>query len=305
MNDYSILFDAPGPKGKRRERIANVVGLAVVVAIAVWVIWALVDKNQFTAAKWKPFLEGDSWTEYLLPGVWATLKAAFFAVIGSAVFGIGFGMARLSSSRIVRAVATVVVEFFRAVPVLILMIFFWYLLSNSGAVDGEVSPLYAVVIGLVLYNGSVVAELVRSGVDSLPKGQTEAGWAIGLTRGQTLRLILLPQALRAMTPSLVAQVVVVLKDTGLGYIVTYPELLRQARLLGSSNANLLAALMVAAVLFLIINVTLSLLAEKIPDWLRKRRGGGPTGPTVAGEIAPGATAPQLAPGAPPANPGIA
>jgi glutamate transport system permease protein len=139
------------------------------------------------------------------------------------VFGVLFGMGRLSPNPVIRWIATVVVEFFRSVPVLVMMFFTFYFVSYNFASEtlpANTFPLVAVITGLTLYNGSVVAELIRSGVGSLPKGQTEAGLAIGLTRGQTLRTILLPQAITAMLPALVGQLVVVLKDTALGGATT-------------------------------------------------------------------------------------
>ncbi|MFU0805543.1 MAG: ABC transmembrane type-1 domain-containing protein [Pseudoclavibacter caeni] len=266
----NLLFDAPGPRGRRRARVMNVVGLIVIAACAAWIITALAAKDQLTAEKWLPFLSQPTWTVYLLPGLGSTLKAAAVAMICAIVFGLVFGIARLSRFRVIRAISTVVVEFFRAVPVLILMIFFWYLLSFGRIVSAQVSPFIAVVIGLALYNGSVIAEVVRSAVENLPRGQKEAGLAIGLRPRQVLNLIELPQALAAMMPALVAQLIVVLKDTALGYIVTYPELLRQARLVGTANGNLIPTLMVVAVIFIIVNYSLGRLAEFAGSRMERR-----------------------------------
>ena len=133
-------------------------------------------------------------------------------------------------------------------------------------------PLYAVVLGLTLYNGSVIAELVRSGVQQLPRGQGEAGLALGLSRAQVLRIVQLPQALVAMLPSLLSQFVVILKDTALGYIITYPELLAAARRLGSAH-SMLQSLLMAAVLFIVINVLLTALAGWVSRWLSSRTSG--------------------------------
>ncbi len=146
-------------------------------------------------------------------------------------------MGRLSPIAPVRWVSSVIVEFFRAVPVLIMMIFAFGVYAQNQVFSSENNPLAAVVTGLMLYNGAVVAELVRSGVHSLPKGQAEAGLSIGLTPGQTLRSIQLPQALTALLPALIGQLVVVLKDSALGYQITYLELLLWSKTLGSAYAN--------------------------------------------------------------------
>lgn len=268
-----VLFDAPGPRGRRRIAVLNLVGALVVLAGLVWVVWALAAKGQFAPEKWEPFLTASVWTDYLLIGLWNTLRAAALSIVTSAIFGLIFGLGRLSQLRVVRALCGVVVEFFRAVPVLIMMIFFYFLFSRSGVVAPPQAPFYGVVVGLTLYNGSVMAELVRSGVHNLPRGQREAGLAVGLTPGQSLRLVELPQALIAMLPSMISQLVVILKDTALGYIISYSELLRSARLVGSTFANYVPALIVAAVIFIVVNYTLTWVAERLARRLSVRTTG--------------------------------
>ena len=156
-----------------------------------------------------------------------------------------------------RWVCGVVVEFFRSVPVLLMMYFAYRYYSNNGVFTNDVNPLAAVVTGLTLYNGSVIAELVRSGVFGLPKGQAEAGLSIGLTQGQTLRSIQLPQALTAMLPALVGQLVVILKDTALGTAVLYPELLQAAKDIGTAYSNTIAAYIFVAIIFILLNYGLT------------------------------------------------
>ncbi|MBO9568789.1 MAG: ABC transporter permease subunit, partial [Cellulomonas iranensis] len=179
------------------------------------------------------------------------------------VFGLVFGMGRLSGSRVVRWVSGTVVEFFRAVPVLLMMVFFYSGIAQLRVVDPPDVPLLAVVLALTLYNGSVFAELVRSGVHNLPKGQREAALVVGLRPAQSLRLVEVPQALIAMLPAIASQLVVILKDTALGAIITYPELLDAARRFGSGNGNMLQALLIAALVFIVINVALTTLAERL------------------------------------------
>jgi glutamate transport system permease protein len=116
-------------------------------------------------------------------------------------------------------VAGTVVEFFRAIPVLLLMLFANEFYVQSTDISSEQRPLYAVVTGLVLYNASVLAEVVRAGILALPRGQTEAAKAIGLRKGQTMSSILLPQAVTAMLPAIVSQLVVIVKDTALGGVM--------------------------------------------------------------------------------------
>ncbi|SMF33449.1 glutamate transport system permease protein [Cellulosimicrobium cellulans J34] len=284
----SVLFDAPGPRARRAIMIGNVVGGIVVLGVAALVLLALGRKGQLDADLWTSLFTADAWQYYFIPGLQNTLRAAGFAIVGALVFGLVFGTGRLSQLRAVRVVSGIVVEFFRAVPVLLMMIFF-YLLLGFNKVDD--APFLAVVFALVLYNGSVIAELVRSGVGNLPKGQGEAGLAIGLTPSQTLRSIQLPQALIAMLPALVSQLVVVLKDSALGQIITYNELLRAAQLFGVGNGNILQSLVLAAVIFIVINWLLTLVAR----WLSRFLSGRTAGATTTG---PGIGNPTVVAGGP-------
>jgi glutamate transport system permease protein len=269
----SVLFDAPGPRGRRRIVIGNVLAGLVVAAIGLWVVLRLADKGQLTGPMWQPFLTERAWRDYILPGLASTLKAAGLAIVGSVVLGLLLGLGRLAPVGIVRAVAGTVVEFFRAIPVLLMMIFFWLGLASVDAIPRAELPLVAVVLALVLYNGSVVAELVRSGVHGLPRGQREAALATGLTHGQSLRSVEVPQALIAMLPSLVSQLVVILKDTALGYIITYPEMLSNGRRMGVQDGNVVPSLIVIALVFIVINYTLTWVAGRLSRRLGSRTSG--------------------------------
>lgn len=194
----SLLYDAPGPRAKTRNVVYTVVFIAVLALVAWWVIAVMADKGQFEWAKWKPFITAEAWDTYLLPALGNTLKAAGLALVIALPLGALFGIARLSDHRWVRVPAGAVVEFFRAIPVLILMLFANELYASFTDISSDIRPLYAVVTGLVLYNASVLAEVVEAGILSLPKGQTEAAQAIGLRKGQTMTNVLLPQAVTVM-----------------------------------------------------------------------------------------------------------
>lgn len=270
MSAQQVLFDAPGPKGKRRILIGNIAGVLLVLGLLGYVVFALAGQGQFAAAKWTPFLEGRTWEFFILPGLLSTLKAAAVAVVTSIAFGLLFGIGRLSHLAPIRWIAGLVVEFLRAVPVLLMMIFLWLGLSRFDFID---DPIFvAVVTALTLYNGSVIAELVRSGVHGLPKGQREAAMAIGMTPGKSLRSVEIPQALVAMLPAMVSQFVVILKDSALGYIIGYAELLQYSRRLGVGEGNLLQSLLIAAFIFILINFILSSVANKLSTLLSFRTG---------------------------------
>jgi len=266
----SVLFDHPGPKARVRHRITAAVSAALVLLALWWALAQFKEKGNLDAAKWTPFLTADLWVNYLLPGLQNTLIAAALSIVFAGAFGLVFGMGRLSHIPAIRWVSTVVVEFFRSVPVLVMMFFAFNLYAFNGVFRSDLNPLAGVVTGLTLYNGAVVAELLRSGVGSLPKGQTEAGLAIGLSRGQTLRSVLLPQAITAMLPALVSQLVVILKDTALGYLITYQELLNKFQQIGSYKSNPVPALIVIAAIFIVINYALTSLASYLERRTRQR-----------------------------------
>ncbi|MFD9552551.1 amino acid ABC transporter permease [Nocardia salmonicida] len=270
MSTASVLFDTPGPHTRLRHRVYSVAVVLVLLA-AGWSLYsAFAEKGQFTAAKWQPFLDSDVWQTYLLPGLQGTLTAAAISIVGSVVFGMIFGVLRLSDHRSVRAVAGTVVELARAVPVLILMIFLFAVFGDYNLFLSEQLALAAVVIALIIYNSAVIAEIVRAGIKSLPRGQTEAAAALGLRKNQLMRLILLPQAVTVMLPALVSQMVVVLKDTALGYQITYVELVRSGQQEGAALQNTISALIVVAVLMISLNMALSFLATSLEKRLRAR-----------------------------------
>ncbi|GAA4853417.1 amino acid ABC transporter permease [Luteimicrobium xylanilyticum] len=282
MSTQNVLFDAPGPRGRRAIMVGNVVGVVVVLAVLAVVARRFADKGQFAADLWTPLVHADAWTNFLIPGLVDTLEAAAMSIVLALVFGLVFGLGRLASSRAVRWVSGTIVEFFRAVPVLLMMIFFFYVFAVYNVFQSAYVPLAAVVVSLTLYNGAVVAELVRSGVHGLPRGQREAALATGLTSGQSLRSIEVPQALSAMLPALLSQLVVVLKDSALGSAIGYTELLQQARRLGAKDGNMLQSLLVAAVIFIVVNYLLTLVAGRARR--RRRRsdsGQGANGATTA------------------------
>lgn len=293
MSAQSVLFDAPGPKARRRHAILAAVG-AVLALVALYVVFRKMQAaNQLQGYMWEPFFTDRSvWRDYLLKGLWGTIKAALISIVLAGIFGLVFGVGRLSTIAPVRWVSGVVVEFFRSVPVLIMMIFAFGVYTRNGIFANDINPLAAVVTALTLYNGAVMAELVRSGVHALPKGQGEAGLAIGLTTGQVLRSIQLPQALTAMLPALIGQFVTVLKDSALGTAITYTELLTWSKTLGSAFTNTVPAYIVAAILFITMNYLLSRLAVTVEKRLNRRgktAGGAhtnavPGAPLVAGAM---------------------
>ncbi|GGS47068.1 glutamate ABC transporter permease [Planobispora rosea] len=267
----SVLFDAPGPRARLRNNILTLLGVVGIAAI-LYVVYARFDeKGQWEGRIWEPFLNPYTWTEHILPGLLNTLKAAGLGAVCALIFGAVFGLARLSDHRWVRIPAGAVVETFRAIP-LLLLIFFLFFLAPDVFGPGDYT-LVALVAGLTLYNGSVLAEVVRAGVRAVPRGQSEAAYAIGLRKGGVMRLVLLPQAVTAMMPAIVSQLVVLLKDTALGYIIAYPDLLNIGfQIIPATNfGSRIPAAIVIGIIYIGLNMALSGLATWLEGWSRRNR----------------------------------
>ncbi|MGW4383098.1 amino acid ABC transporter permease [Kitasatospora sp. NPDC004531] len=269
----SVLYDVPGPRARTRNLILGVLG-AVGIAGLIWYVYSsLNDAGQFDSLLWSPF-EYTAVQQRILDGVLATLKVFGLAAVGSLVLGALLAAGRLSDHFPVRVACTVVVQFFRAMP-LIIMIFALYQ-AAFGA-----QPMWALVIGLSLYNGAVQAEIIRSGINAVPRGQAEAAYALGLRKTQVMGLILVPQAVRSMLPAIIGQLVVTLKDTSLGYIITYPELLWQMKLIASNSDGYpyVPVVLVGAPLYILLCLALTGLAHWIES--RGRRAATRRGTTAA------------------------
>lgn len=280
----SVLYDLPGPRARVRNRLLGALTLVVVAGIIGFVVWRFIDTGQFSATKWNVFTYTAIWVRFG-EATLATLSAFAAAAVGALVLGFVLAIGRLSDHAWVRIPVGWIVEILRAVPVLVFMLLLYYGLPVIGI---RLSPYWAVVIALIAYNGSVLSEVIRAGVESLPRGQSEAGYALGLRKSNVMRLILLPQAIRAMLPVIIAQLVVTLKDTALGFIITYPELLYFARQLGSNGeygSPLIPAAMIASVIYVAMCLALSYAAHRVEIGLRRS----PSAARVAGAEPPGQT----------------
>ncbi|HWL76440.1 amino acid ABC transporter permease [Microbacterium sp.] len=264
----SVLYDVPGPRAIVRNRILGVITILVVAAVIGFFVWRLAATGQFTAEKWAAFTYTNVWIQIGLATL-RTLGAFAVAAVGALALGFILALGRLSLHRWVRWPAGALVEVLRAIPVLIFMFLLYYGLPVLGI---RMEPYWAVVIALIAYNGSVLAEVIRAGVESLPRGQSEAGYAIGLRKSGVMRLILLPQAIRAMLPVIIAQLVVTLKDTALGFIITYPELLFYARFIGSQStlgSPIVPATIIVGAIYIGLCLILSAIATLVERRLRR------------------------------------
>lgn len=267
----SVLFDAPGPRGRRRIAVASsvtVFSLLVLVGLAVRVF---ADHGQLAASKWEPFGQWPIW-RYLLVGLRGTIEAAAWVALIGASAGLLLALGRLSPVRVVHWLSTAYIEVARTLPVLLMIFVTLFGLPHYGI---NLPLLWKLVVPLSIANAAAFAEIFRAGILSLPRGQNEAALSLGMTRAQSMRLVVLPQAVRRVTPSVVSQLVSLLKDTSLGFIVAFTELLYRAQVLASYNHLLIQTYLVVTAIYLVCNVALSALAHRL-----QTRTGRRTAPSV-------------------------
>lgn len=284
MSGASVLYDVPGPKAKTRNRLYTVLGSLAVLALIAFVVMRLQSKGQLEPEVWNIFNNAGVRTN-IRDGVVTTLEVFGVAAVLSVALGVLLAVARLSDHKPIRWVATGFIELFRAIPLLITIYALWViLLSNQESLGlSESQPqFWALVIGLTVYNGSVQAEVLRAGIDSVPTGQREAAYALGLSKTQVMTTVLIPQAVRAMLPTIISQLVVTLKDTSLGYIITFEELLYTARQMSTNiivngNDTYVPVIIVTGTIYVAMCLVLSALA----NWIERRGRRAKTGISMA------------------------
>ncbi|MEV4435968.1 amino acid ABC transporter permease [Streptomyces sp. NPDC049555] len=260
----SVLYDVPGPKARARNRAYGVASVLAIAGLLAFVVYRLDATGQFQAGLWDDY-EYTETQQRILDGLLTTVRTFAIAAVLSLVLGALLATARLSDHRPVRWAATAVVEFFRAMPLLIMIFLLYAAVFTS-------DPMWALVIGLTLYNGSVQAEIFRSGINAVPKGQSEAAYAIGLRKTQVMASVLVPQAVRSMLPSIISQLVVTLKDTSLGFIILYEELLFVGKAFAQQTppVNGVYAFIPMVIVFGSIYILLCLALSSLATWVERR-----------------------------------
>ncbi|MFG2910553.1 amino acid ABC transporter permease [Kitasatospora sp. NPDC048286] len=263
----SVLYDTPGPKARTRNRALGVLAVLAIAGLLWYVFGALNDNGQFDPGLWDAF-QYTYVQQQIVDGLLSTLEAFGLAAAFSLTLGALLAAGQLSDHRPVRWVCTAFTQFFRAMPLLILIVGLYYAFFAQ-------QPMWALVLGLTLYNGAVQAEIIRSGVNAVPRGQGEAAYGLGMRKTQVMTSILVPQAVRSMLPSMIGQLVVTLKDTSLGFIITYHELLFVGKALASQPINAAGFPYIPVVLVIgPIYIAMCLLLTALARWIeaRGRRG---------------------------------
>ncbi|WP_433337651.1 amino acid ABC transporter permease [Spirillospora sp. CA-294931] len=263
-----VLFDAPGPRARRRIRIATALSVVAGLALVALALRQFADNGQLAAERWRPFGTWPMW-RYLLDGLRATAEAAVVSIALSMAAGIVLALGRLSPHRWIRLPSAAYVEVVRTIPALLLVYIVLFALPKYGL---DLPLFWKLVVPLSVSNAAAFAEVFRAGIRSVERGQLEAGLAVGLTRGRAMRMIVLPQAARRVLPSLVSQSAGLLKDTSLGFVVSYSELLYSGKVLANYNHLLIQTYLVVALVYLVINAALSKAARTLEE--RNARGAG-------------------------------
>jgi glutamate transport system permease protein len=270
-----VLFDIPGPKARARIRIGTVIGSVLILGLIAAVLIRLAANGQLEAQRWAVLFDPRTGVPQTLGRALVnTLQVAAVGMVAATIVGLLLAVGRLSDHRAVRWLVGAYIEFFRAIPLLVVIFALYFLLPKYGI---ELTAYQALTGGLVLYNSAVLAEIFRAGILSIDKGQSEAAYGIGMRKSQVMTLILLPQATRRMLPVLIAQLVVLLKDSSLGFIIGYFELLRGARSLveffsvSFGNTYTFQLYVAAALIYIVINVMLSQLARYVEKRTRRNK----------------------------------
>jgi glutamate transport system permease protein len=272
----SFMYDAPGPRGRRRILLGSVVSCLIIAALIAFGLWQFASHGQLDPARWAPFTEWAIW-EYLLVGLMGTLlAAAIVAVLGGAL-GILLALGRVSGLRWVSRLCGAYIEIARTVPVLLLIYLMLFGLPQLGL---TLPTIWQLVIPLTVANSAVFAEILRAGILSLPRGQREAALSLGMRPTQAMRYVVLPQAARNVAPSLVTQFVSLLKDTSLGYIVAFTELLYRGQVLASYLHLLIPTYVVVTTIYLVVNGSLSAVASRLQHGPRRRPSAQPVLPAL-------------------------
>ena len=267
----SVITEPLGPRGRRRTRIGAAVAVAAFAALFIWAVLRFLAEGEFSGRLWGEFADvGTGWPQFLLFGLGNTIRAAITASILSIAIGFALTLLRIARNPVASLVGRVWIDLVRTIPLVLLIFFAFLAMPQLGM---SVTRFWALIIALVLYNSAVLAEVFRAGIASLDRGQSEAAYAVGLTYWQGMRLVILPQAVRRMIPAIIAQVATITKDTSLGYLIGFEELLRRARILGEAPpSNLLQGYLVASIVYFFVIWLITRAARRLETQQRRKYG---------------------------------
>lgn len=247
------LYEAPGPRTRRRVRIATAISLILVVAALAAIGYRFYITGQFAPRYWTFFAKATTW-KFLLQGFAGTVRVALTAGAIALALGLLLMLGRISHVKALSTVCRIATDFFRSLPSLLLIYFFFLIVPQYGI---KMSSFWMLTLPVALAASGVLAEVFRAGVNAVPKGQVEAALSLGMSPLRTTFKIVLPQAIRFVIPSLISQLVVVVKDTTVAYVVSYPDLMQNARVLITNYDALVSVYFTIAIIYILINYAIN------------------------------------------------
>ncbi len=254
-----VLFGAPSPQARSTARVLSALAALALAALAAVVVMQFQQAGQLDARLWQLFTQGSTWA-FLAQGLLGTLASAAMAAVIALSLGLVLLLGRLAQPRVVRWPTVALIELLRGTPTLLLIYVCFLVLPQLGI---KLSTYWMLTLPVGLSTAAVVAEVYRAGVLAVPRGQADAARSLGMTQAQVFRHIVFPQALRFIVPALVAQLVIVVKDTTFGYVVTYGELLQNARVLVANHNTLVPVYLVVAALYCAVNYAISRASRRL------------------------------------------
>ncbi len=258
------LYEPPGPKTRKKMLVGTVVTLAAVLALAAWIVYRFWVTGQLSARYWELFTWRTTWI-YLGRGLLGTFEVALTSAAIAIVLGLALMLGRTGRFAWLRVVCAAITNFFRGVPSLLFIYFFFFTMPSVGI---SMPPFWMMVLPISFAASGVLAEVFRAGMNAVPKGQAEAGLSIGLSPWKVKTKIVMPQAIRFVIPSLISQLVVVVKDTALAYVVSYPDLMQNAQVLRTNYDAMVSTFLVVGLIYIVINY----LINKASVYVSRRTG---------------------------------
>lgn len=257
------LYEEPGPKTRKYIAVGTVISLAALAVLVVCVVRQFYLTGQLDGKYWSFFMRATTW-KFLGKGLAGTLEAALAAGLVALVLGFLMMVGRISNSKILRGISTALVEFTRGVPTLLFVYFFFLVVPQMGI---KLPAFWKIAAPVAISASGLVAEALRAGVNAVPKGQTEAALSLGMSGKSVFLKVVFPQAIRYVIPSLISELVIVVKDTTFAYVVNFPDLMQNARVLISNYDALLSVYLIVAIIYIIINYLLN----RASVWAARRR----------------------------------
>ncbi len=252
----NVLYENPGPRMRARIRAATILSLFLLLLLLFFIVRQFLITGQLDARYWSFFLRPTTW-RFLGMGLLGTVEAAALGGIVALVSGFFLMLARISRFGTLRFLSMIVTEFTRGIPTLLFIYFFFLVIPQFGI---KMPPLWKIALPVAISASGIVAEVLRSGVNAVPKGQREAALSLGMLEHVVFIKIIFPQAIRFVIPALIAELVIVVKDTSFAYVVSFPDLMQNAKVLISNYDALLSVYLVVAVIYIVINYLLNRLS---------------------------------------------